>query len=231
LNFATSLTLLDQLRFGPHGDQLSLFVDIYAPLILKWNREAGLQHADSEDVAQEIMTAVMENIGTFSRERDGSFRKWLKTIAVNRVRRFFQKKRPLSGIEDLEEAMQPAPSQTDLPYAENYYVEVLHAALSRIFQEFRPLTWEVFLDTLLLNRPVEEVARELGLSPNAVYVSRHRILARLGEVVQDLIEGDDLPAISVDMVERIAAISADNIRQRLGNGPVSSAKTPRKAGM
>lgn len=214
LSLSTSLTLLDQLRFSSPGDAWRSFVEIYAPLLLKWNREAGLQNADAEDVAQETLTAVMSEIANFSREREGSFRKWLRQIAINRIKRFYQKKPNLKPLESVPDQDFAKTIET-FPYAENYYVEVLQSALFHIFKEFRGLSWEAFLDSLVLNRPIDEVARELGITVNAVYVARHRIMARLTEVVKDLIDDDDLPPLTMSLVEQITAESADTIRKHL----------------
>lgn len=210
------MTLLDQLRFSTPGDAWRSFVDIYAPLLLKWNREAGLQNADAEDVAQETMAAVMSEIGNFSREREGSFRKWLRQIAINRIKRFYQKKPSLKPLESVPDQDFAKPIEA-FPYAENYYIEVLQSALLHIFKEFRGLSWEAFLDSLVLNRPVENVAKDLGITVNAVYVARHRIMARLTEVVKDLIDDDDLPPLSVSLVEQITAESAATIRKQLSD--------------
>ena len=62
---------------------------------------------------------------------------------------------------------------------------------------------------------MEQVAKELKLTPNAVYIARHRITTRLSETVREFVEGDDLPTLTVDMVERITSQAAHNLRDRL----------------
>lgn len=45
--------------------------------------------------------------------------------------------------------------------------------------DFEQATWQACWDTLMLGRPTAEVAAELGITVNAVYLARSRVLSRL----------------------------------------------------
>ena len=55
--------------------------------------------------------------------------------------------------------------------------------LGRIIQidqtDFPPNTWQIFRQVAIEGRPGVEVARECGVTVNAVYLARARVLARL----------------------------------------------------
>ncbi|HJZ60193.1 MAG TPA: sigma-70 family RNA polymerase sigma factor, partial [Gemmataceae bacterium] len=53
--------------------------------------------------------------------------------------------------------------------------------LDRLKAEFEPKTWELFRRFVLDGAPADEVAAELGATPNAVYIAKSRVLARLRE--------------------------------------------------
>lgn len=211
----TSLTLLDQLQSSNPGAAWDEFVAIYSPLLMKWNREAGLQESDAEDVAQETLSNVFQKIGGFSRQREGSFRKWLKKMAYHRVCRHRRKLENNLPLEEAEDADLAVPSAEESDYAENYYYDVLESALRYVFREFRELSWRAFLDTILRNRPIQEVADEMGISVTAIYVARCRIVSRITQIAQGFMEDDSLPFLNVEMVERITDKVARNLSERL----------------
>ena len=90
----TSVTLLARVKvLAP--DAWKRFVYIYSPLVYRWCCVAGFQEADAADVGQEVFQAVFKAIGTFERTGGaGSFRRWLKTITLNKCRDFARRKRP-----------------------------------------------------------------------------------------------------------------------------------------
>jgi RNA polymerase sigma-70 factor (ECF subfamily) len=45
--------------------------------------------------------------------------------------------------------------------------------------KFRPATWTAFWETVVNERPAADVARDLGLTENAVYLAKGRVLRRL----------------------------------------------------
>ena len=47
--------------------------------------------------------------------------------------------------------------------------------------DFAPATWKACLEMVVHDRPASAVAQELGLSVNAVYLAKARVLRRLRE--------------------------------------------------
>jgi len=58
----------------------------------------------------------------------------------------------------------------------------LQRCLKQVENEVQPSTLRAFQLVALEQRPVAEVAQELGLSENAVTVAKHRVLKRVREL-------------------------------------------------
>ncbi len=65
---------------------------------------------------------------------------------------------------------------------------VLRVALRRIQSHFEPSSWRVFERVWLEQRSAAEVALELSMSIEAVYMAKSRILRRLEQEVEEIAE-------------------------------------------
>jgi RNA polymerase sigma-70 factor (ECF subfamily) len=54
--------------------------------------------------------------------------------------------------------------------------------------DFEPATWRAWQAFVVEGRPAKEVAVEVGLTVNAVYLAKGRVLARLREELSGLME-------------------------------------------
>jgi RNA polymerase sigma-70 factor (ECF subfamily) len=61
-------------------------------------------------------------------------------------------------------------------------------ALELMVRDFEPKTWKAFWGVVVEGRRAAEVAADLGMTENAVYLAKARVLARLREEFQDLID-------------------------------------------
>src|SRR5262249_9684054 len=65
---------------------------------------------------------------------------------------------------------------------------VICAGLDAIKEHFEPRTWLAFQRYVLEEKAPAEVAAELGLEENVVYVAKHRVLRRLRQVIDGLVD-------------------------------------------
>jgi RNA polymerase sigma-70 factor, ECF subfamily len=192
---STSLGLLERIKAL---DQVAWerMVSLYSPLVYRWCRQAGLQAADAADVGQEVFRSVARKIGDFRREREGdTFRGWLRTITRNKIRDSFRRKRTeLAGAggseaqERLLQAQSAVWDESDNPCDEGERKILYRRAVELVHKEFAERTWQAFWRVAVDEHRPADVAAALGMSVNAVYLAKSRVLRRLREELAGLME-------------------------------------------
>jgi RNA polymerase sigma-70 factor (ECF subfamily) len=165
--------------------------------VYSWCRKAGLAPPDAADVTQEVFRSVAMGLPTFRRNRPGdTFRGWLATIARNRINDFMRRAahRPAAqGGSEFHQLVQNLPdplAESSLDSVTELQEErrgVLHRTLELVQAEFEPRTWTAFWRTAVDGEPPEVVAAALGVSLNAVYKAKSRVLRRLREELEGLV--------------------------------------------
>jgi RNA polymerase sigma-70 factor, ECF subfamily len=69
-----------------------------------------------------------------------------------------------------------------------YRLYMVGRALQLLETDFEPTTWKACWETVVEGRPAKEVAEELGLSINAVYLAKSRALSRLRTDLDGLLD-------------------------------------------
>jgi RNA polymerase sigma-70 factor (ECF subfamily) len=96
------------------------------------------------------------------------------------------------GGNDTPEAIHnPRVSEADPVWSAEFNAQILRAALEKVRPLFGPATWSAFAGVWLENRTAAETASALGVSLEAVYVAKSKVLKRLEEEVLALAE--DVP--------------------------------------
>jgi RNA polymerase sigma-70 factor, ECF subfamily len=191
----TSVSLLDRLREQPDEGSWRRLVDLYTPLIRGWLHGHGLPAQEADDLVQEVLAVVVRRLPDFHRhEQTGSFRRWLRTITVNCVRDFWRARRgrpqaPGGGgfLEAVEQLADPD-SELSRRWDEEHDRHVTQRLLDMIRPQFAPSTWQAFQRVALESAPPDQVAAELGLSVNAVFIAKSRVLSRLRQEGAGLID-------------------------------------------
>ena len=97
----TRASLLIRVRDPADQPAWQEFVEIYRPIILRLARQKGMQEADAEDVAQQVLLAVARAIE--QREHDprrAKFRTWLHRVAHNAILNALTRGKPDRGSGD-----------------------------------------------------------------------------------------------------------------------------------
>lgn len=191
----TSKSLLAQA--GDRSDQAAWrrLMELYQPLVERWVRPHVAQRADAEDVVQEVLTALVAELPGFAHnQRPGAFRTWLRTITTHRLRRYWEKRdsRPSAHVgpthrEALDQLADPS-SELSRRWDEEHDRHITRTLLASIRLEFQPATWRAFERQVHDGRPALDVAAELGMSVNAVLIARSRVLKRLREKAEGLVD-------------------------------------------
>ena len=182
---STPASLLDRLRSPDDAEAWVRFVRLYTPFLYYWANRNGLQESDTEDLIQEVFAQLLKALPQFKFDPDRSFRSWLAVVVGNKWRELNRKRRPQTvPASDLDE--QPAP-EANFDDRE-YRAHIAGRALNLIQEEFAPATWKAFWAAVVERRPANAIAVELGISPNAVYLARGRVLRRLREELKGLVD-------------------------------------------
>jgi len=188
----TRASLLLRIRDGQDKEAWRQFVEIYASLIYGFARKRGLQDADAADLMQDVLRSVASAVGRLDYDpRRGSFRSWLYTVTRNKLYSFLdgQRRHPRgsgdSGAQQLLEE-QVGPDDSAAAWDQEYQRRLFGWAADHVRAEFQESTWQAFWQTAVEGKGPKDVARELNLSPGAVYVAKSRVIARLREKIQEV---------------------------------------------
>jgi RNA polymerase sigma-70 factor (ECF subfamily) len=195
----TSLSLLSRLRGSAEPESWNRLVELYAPLIRAWLRKYEVQDSDAEDLMQEVLLAVSKDVRGFDHSgQPGAFRAWLKAILINRLRKFWRSRdrRPQARADsDIDARL----AQLDDPRSEMSQIwnrehdeYVLRQLLALAEPHFAPDTWTAFCRVALEGAKPDVVAAELGISRNAVIIAKCRVLSRLRQESEGLIESSSV---------------------------------------
>jgi RNA polymerase sigma-70 factor (ECF subfamily) len=69
-----------------------------------------------------------------------------------------------------------------------YRQHLVSRALQLMQAEFSPTTWKACWEHVVAGRPASEVAAELGIAVGSVYVAKSRVMSRLREELQGLMD-------------------------------------------
>jgi RNA polymerase sigma factor (sigma-70 family) len=187
------------------------FAGLYQPVVYRLARRKGFQHADAEELVQEVMLAVARAVeGWVPDPARGRFRDWLHRIARNLMLNFLTRRKHKvwgTGNTDVERLLEDGDGRNGSRGAEEsalsrmYELEYRRAAFHRAAQRVREAvqegTWQAFWLSTVDDRPIVEVARTLQTSVGSVYIARSRVMARLRAEVGRLAESGDISSTSV----------------------------------
>ncbi|WP_147866401.1 RNA polymerase sigma factor [Stieleria maiorica] len=192
----TRPSLLMRIRDPRDRQAWTEFSALYRPVVCRMARQRGMQPADAEDLAQQVLLAISRAIEGFDVDNGrAKFRTWLKTIARRAIINALTRGVPdrAVGGSDVIDLLnqQPADDEQTQTLMMQYRREIFLVAASQIRDEFQPQTWQAFYSSVVLGHDVRQVAETLGRSCGSVYTARSRVMKRLKDKVQELdLRGD-----------------------------------------
>lgn len=190
----TSENLIVLVRDPHNRDAWARFVEIYRPVIYRTARVRGMQHADAQDLAQQVLVAVASSIDRFEKSAPSiRFRHWLRRVTRNAILNTLTRSRGdrtlgHSSVEDLLQACPAREPETesiiDLEYARELYLRAAAAVRTDVSDD----TWRAFEMTVVDGVDKKTAAEQLGKSIGSVYAARSRVMRRLRDAVAELTE-------------------------------------------
>lgn len=188
----THASLLLRVQAGDDPKAWEQFVEVYRPIVYRLARRRGLQEADAEDLAQQVLFSVARSIASW-RRRDESvhFRHWLKRVAKNAILNLLTRgpKERAAGSTSVHELLEQYDAD-DQALARDleleYRREIFFRAAAIVKSEIATDSWKMFELSVIEDIPIEQVAATLGKSVGAVYAARSRVMKRLQRYVKDM---------------------------------------------
>lgn len=188
----TRPSLLIRLRNHHDHGAWCEFVEIYVPLIHGFAMRRGWQDSDAADLAQDVLSRVASTIERFDYEpKRGSFRSWLFTVTLNRMRRLatLAKRQPAgSGDSGIHASLAEtaAVTEDEEEWNRQHQMRLFHWAAEQAKREVKSTTWEAFWQTAVQQKSPAQVALDLAISVGTVYVSKNRMIARIREKIEQV---------------------------------------------
>lgn len=163
------------------------FLAAYQPLIYRWCRGGGLQHADAEEVSAAVLAKLARALKRFDYDPDRRFRTWLKSVVANAMRDCWREKQRhpgaaggggtdvqerLAEVEDDSAVVELARALDDRLEGELRLAEEVSAAVRA---RVAPHTWQAYWLTAIEGQAAADVAARLGMTVAAVYVAKNRV--------------------------------------------------------
>lgn len=190
----TSVSLLEQIRHSGGDGSWTRLIGVYGPMIRRWLGQAGIATADIDDITQEVLVVVLAKLPQFDRQRTGSFRNWLRKVTLYCLRDYRKaahRRRLATGESQYEQMLvelADADSRLSRLWNAEHDRHLLRHLLDQVRGSFSATTIEAFQRLVLEEHSPDDVAAALGLTVNAVFIAKSRVLAKLREFGEGLIE-------------------------------------------
>lgn len=185
----TPVSLLETLRRPDPGPAWDRFVRLYSDLLYTWAARLGATGPDADDLVQDVFAVLVRELPAFHYAAGGRFRGWLWTVVRNKARERARRPAVPVAAGGLSDVVGPADGDPAEAVDEREYRDHLtRRALELMRADFEPETWRAFWGVVAESRPAADVAAELGLTVNAVYLARGRVLRRLRAELAGLLD-------------------------------------------
>jgi RNA polymerase sigma-70 factor (ECF subfamily) len=157
-------------------------------------------------VGQEVFRAVARKINAFRRDQPSdSFRGWLRTITRRKILDFFRrrsKEAVAAGGTDALNDMNSIPAASDSPTNDDVNESdsissavdrqersiLIRRAVELIHSSFEDRTCRAFWNVAVEGHSPKDVAADLRMSLNAVYMAKSKVLRRLRDEFGEIVE-------------------------------------------
>src|SRR4051812_46924667 len=136
------------------------FVEVYLPLLYRLARRKGVQHADAEELAQDVLLAVSRAVHRWDPNPErGRFRDWLFRIARNAILNFLtrNKQRANLGSSEIQQLLDLEPStngEDSALFQLEYRREVFRWAAEKVRPTVTTSTWNAFWKTAVESQSI-----------------------------------------------------------------------------
>ncbi len=195
----TRPSLLFRLRDWGDNESWDEFYRLYRRFIRGLALRAGLNHAESDEVVQDVLSNVANRIKDYeARENRGAFRRWLMNQTRWRIADKFRQRDRASSQSERYHAGEEEPTNdpfeniaeesTEDFWELEWQKHVLETAMERLARRVPPKHFQAFDLHARCGQPVAQIAADLGINRPTVYLITHRLKKQLQHEVKRLRE-------------------------------------------
>jgi RNA polymerase sigma factor (sigma-70 family) len=190
MHWVTTTLVLDRLQ-DSEDEAWETFVCRFRQPVVRFARDMGLAEEEAEDAAQETLTSFLKAYrdGKYDRGK-GRLHSWLFGIAQRTVlhrRRNLAKEHRRSPIGLRTVVWDTIPEdQVQVSWDKSWHQAIFDQCLEQVRLELEVQTVQAFELVALHEVPAQEAAAQLGMTRNAVFLAKHRVLKRIRELQQEL---------------------------------------------
>jgi RNA polymerase sigma-70 factor (ECF subfamily) len=185
----TTTALLHLLRGGHDAEVWDDFVARYGPILRGVAWRLGLSADDAADAAQQTLLEFVRDMraGRFDRSR-GKLRTWILAIAEHRCRDLQRRARTRESAGAPWSDAEACTAVLEAYWDEEERAQIAAAAWAEVQsnETADSTSLQAFELTAIREVPAAEVAKQLGMSVDAVYSAKYRIAQRLRASVERL---------------------------------------------
>ena len=162
------------------------FAEKYARVIAGFARNAGLRAQDADDVLQDVLLGFFRVSDQFDYDPErGRFRGYLKRVTLNAIRARHRRKRPSTFIKDDYDPPAEMPD-VDAAWDREWTEQLLQRAMMEARSGVEDRTWKAFELYGVRGVPVDQVAKELEMTPAAIRHAKMRLVKQVREIIDRL---------------------------------------------
>jgi len=188
---STSLSLLDRVRCRQNADSWSRLVSLYTPWLEELFQRVGISPNERDDLRQEVFAVVCREIVDFQHNgQTGAFRRWLRNVTMNRLKNYWRQRQKAADRIELAE-LDLIPDQIrdlEVVWEREHDQFVMRELLKQAERSFAESTWKAFCLQVLHEWQAAQVAQELGISINAALLAKSRVLQRLRQEANGILD-------------------------------------------
>lgn len=194
----TRVSLLGRLRNHEDHESWRDFFETYWRLIYSFAKRAGLSDQDAQEVVQETVISVAGTMPQFHYDPARcSFKGWLRHLTQKRIVDQFRKRPreqlvndllpPEAGDGDgLDLLAAPGDPQLEQVWQTEWEENLKAAALARLQKQVSAEHFQIYVLHVIQQKPAGEVRALLGTNAAKIYVVKHRLAAKMREIVKHL---------------------------------------------
>jgi RNA polymerase sigma-70 factor, ECF subfamily len=189
----TRESLLARVKNSSDHEAWTQFVSLYRPVVYRLARRRGLQDADAQDLAQQVLLAISLALPRWQRQPGVRFRHWLARVARNAILNALTRGPRDQGeggttVNPLLEE-QPESDEKSIELIDwEYRRELFRHAARQVREEIDASTWQAFWMTMVEEQPIADVAKQLEKSAGSIYAARSRVMRRLRDKIREMEE-------------------------------------------